>query len=419
MKQLIFVSVFSLHFCLSLVLAGDLEQDRQVSISQLLLQAEIALNLDQWERSLSLFRQITEINAESVSAWIGVGISLNHLKLHGEAVEAIQVASRLSPSDASIQAILARTYLKNRQYAKADKWYQKAIKLHPETAPVKWYLDLGFIETQYGNLEQARRYYIVAIQLYPQSIAAYRNLGLLLLNQNRLDEADACFYTALTVRKDIGSALFGRGEVAFKRANYKQAVGFYRQAIKLEPTIPQYYRAMGQAMLRLGQIQEGQDYSAKAKRLRAEQFRQEAYQEAQQQNWSQVISKLRLATERDPSYVSALEDLAYVYVQQEQLLLAESVLSKGLKLVTDWAPGYWQRGEVRFQRKLYDLAEVDLRKAIELAPAAVPPKFALARLLFAQHKSLSEALELAETANRLSPEPRYHRLWLDVKKKLD
>ena len=87
--------------------------------------------------------------------------------------------------------------------------------------------------------------------------------------------------------------------------------------------------------------------------------------------------------------------------------------------VKDWAPGYWQRGEVRFQLRNYDLAEIDLRKAIELAPSAAPPKFALAQLLFEQKKSLAEALELAETVNQLTPKAKYHQLWLDVKNYID
>ena len=64
-------------------------------------------------------------------------------------------------------------------------------------------------------------------------------------------------------------------------------------------------------------------------------------------------------------------------------------------------------------------AELLLRKAIELAPSAAPPKFALARLLLEQRKSLLEALELAETVNRLTPKPEHYQLWLDVKNYID
>ena len=417
MKQVFSLIFFSVY--LSILWADELNHKNSPKASELFLQAETAFQSNQWETSLSLFNQVIEINPESVAAWVGMGLSLNHLGLYRRAIEPIQQAARLEPNDATIHAMLAQTYLKNRQYVQADTWYQKAIKMHLENAPVSWYLDLGFIETQLGNLEKARRYYLVAVQLYPRSVAAYQNLGILLLNQNRLDEADACFYTVLSIQKDIGAALFGQGEVAFKRTDYTQAIVFYRQAIEREPKVPQYHRAMGQTLLRLGKALEGYQYLAKSKRLRAEQFRHEAHRSARQKDWPQVISKLKLAMERDPTYLSALEDLAYVYAQQERLSLAESVLSNGLMRVKDWAPGYWQRGEVRFRLRNYDLAEIDLRKAIELAPSAAPPKFALARLLLEQRKSLIEALELAETVNRLTPKPEHYQLWLDVKNYID
>ena len=71
-----------------------------------------------------------EINPESVAAWVGMGLSLNHLGLYRRAIEPIQQAARLEPNDATIHAMLAQTYLKNRQYVQADTWYQKAIKMH-------------------------------------------------------------------------------------------------------------------------------------------------------------------------------------------------------------------------------------------------------------------------------------------------
>ena len=392
----------------------------QIDLQHLLDQAQIALQQENWEQSLSLYRRVVESDSESVSAWIGVGVSLSHLERNSEAIAPLERAVELVPEDARIQGVLARTYFKNRQYDQADEWYQKAIKLHPTSAPVSWYLDLGLIEMHRGHFEQARRYYIVAVQLHPKSVVAYQNLGLLLLNQNRFDEADACFYTALTVEPDIGSALFGRGEVAFKRGDHRQAVDFYRQAIQQEPTVSEYYYALAQALLRTGKIAEGKASLAQAKRLKAKLLRQEAHQAASKKNWPQVALVLRQAIERDPTYVDAVEDLAYLQVQQGELAEAESTLSATLRLVTDWAPGYWQRGDVRYQQKKYEQAGEDLRRAIELAPSTAPPRFSLAQLLFDQQEtSLPEAENLAQSAYQLDPQPKYNELLQKIRKALD
>jgi len=404
---------FSLWIVFFLAQTGVL----QIDFQHLLDQAQIALQQENWEQSLSLYRRVVESDSESVSAWIGVGVSLSHLERNSEAIVSLERAVELAPEDARIQGVLARTYFKNRQYDQADEWYQKAIKLHPTSAPVSWYLDLGLIEMHRGHFEQARRYYLVAVQLHPKSVVAYQNLGLLLLNQNRFDEADACFYTALTVEPEIGSALFGRGEVAFKRGNYSQAVDFYQQAIQQEPTVSEYYYALAQALLRSGKMAEGKASLAQAKRLKAKLLRQEAHQAARKKDWPQVALVLRQAIERDPTYVDAVEDLAYLQVQQGELAEAESTLNTVLRLVTDWAPGYWQRGDVRYQQKKYEQAEEDLRRAIELAPSAAPPRFSLAQLLFDQQEaSLPEAENLAESAYQLDPQPKYNELLQQIRR---
>ena len=141
MKQIFYFIFFSV--CFSILWADELNNKNSPKASELFLQAETAFQLNQWETSLSLFNQVIEINPESVAAWVGMGLSLNHLGLHWRAIEPIQQAARLEPNDATIHAMLAQTYLKNRQYVQADTWYQKAIKIHLENAPVSWYLDLG------------------------------------------------------------------------------------------------------------------------------------------------------------------------------------------------------------------------------------------------------------------------------------
>ena len=143
---------FSLWLVFCMVQTGG----PQIDLQDLLDQAQIALQQENWEQSLSLYRCVVESDSESVSAWIGVGVSLSHLERNSEAIAPLERAVELVPEDARIQGVLARTYFKNRQYDQADEWYQKAIKLHPTSAPVSWYLDLGLIEMHRGHFEQAR-----------------------------------------------------------------------------------------------------------------------------------------------------------------------------------------------------------------------------------------------------------------------
>ena len=66
--------------------ADELNLKNSPKTSELFLQAETAFQSNQWETSLSLFNQVIEINPESVAAWVGIGLSLNHLGLYWRAI---------------------------------------------------------------------------------------------------------------------------------------------------------------------------------------------------------------------------------------------------------------------------------------------------------------------------------------------
>ena len=70
--------------------------------------------------------------------------------------------------------------------------------------------------------------------------------------------------------------------------------------------------------------------------------------------------------------------------------------------------------------KKYEQAGEDLRRAIDLAPSAAPPRFSLAQLLFDQQEtSLPEAENLAQSAYQLDPQPKYNELLQKIRKALD
>ncbi len=54
----------------------------------------------------------------------------------------------------------------NKQLDEADILFKAAIKGAGGNTPVTGYIALGQIETERGNLDKTRRYYIVAVQLY-------------------------------------------------------------------------------------------------------------------------------------------------------------------------------------------------------------------------------------------------------------
>ena len=292
------------------VCASALAQDAE-SIEAQFRAAENAFRQRAWEEALMLYEALANSFPQHPQAHVGVAESAMRIADYPKAIAAYQRARQLLPDLPKIQAGLANAFLRNAQLDEADALYQQAVKGAGNAAPVRWYNDLGFIETQRGNYEQARRYYIVAAQLHPDATDTYDNLGAVLLKLNRLDEADAAFYTALELDEADVTAIFGRGQVEAARRNLDKARRFYQQAIKLDPGAPAVHYALAQAFFRLGLRGEAQASLARYRQTKAQRYMREAQPLLKGKQWPEALAKLQKAVEVEPAASDAAQQLAY------------------------------------------------------------------------------------------------------------
>ncbi|HEU5080128.1 MAG TPA: tetratricopeptide repeat protein [Opitutaceae bacterium] len=73
------------------------------------------------------------------------------------------------------------------------------------------------------------------VRKIPNSARAYNNLGIALLEKNRLDEADAAFKKALTLRPHWADVVSNRGNIALAKRDFDVAEAFFRQAVQDNP----------------------------------------------------------------------------------------------------------------------------------------------------------------------------------------
>ncbi len=297
--------------------------------------AEAAFQNQAWNRALDLYENLAQAFDDHPQAHVGVGESAMRLKAYTKAITAYHRALELLPERPKIQGRLADAYLKNNQLNKADKWYKQAIANAGDTAPVSWYNNLGFIETGRGNYEQARRYYIVAVQLHPKATTAYYNLATVLLKLNRLDEADAAFYAALEQDEVNTQAIFGRGQVAAARRNLDEAHNFYQRALKLDVNNSTFHYALAQVLFRLGALDAGQKTLDRYRQTKAQLYVREARQLVNQKRWREALAKLQKAVEVDATSPDALQKLAYVQMQVGDFEAAKQRLLLGLQMSAD------------------------------------------------------------------------------------
>ncbi len=303
--------------------------------------AQQAFQAEQWEDALRLYRALAKEAPELALVYIGEGDAAAKLKDYPAAITAFKHAlKRLSTeqqTDISIarlqsivQAKLATAYHRNKQLDAADIWFQKAIKGAGEDAPAAWYVALGQIETERGNLEQARRYYIVAVQLHPETTAAYNNLGHVLLKLNRIDEADAVFREALVQDETLASAAFGRGEVGVRRGQLTAAQRFYQDAIQHAPHEPTFHKSLAEALRGMGNSEAAERAEARYRRTLAERYLHQAHWFIEKKQLQQALEPLQKALEMHDMFIPALKDYAYLQMQLGELATAKQTYQRVL-----------------------------------------------------------------------------------------
>lgn len=171
-----------------------------------------------------------ETYTDSKSAEIAKNIALIYMS-QGEsekALEAMAIARKENPDDILLLRSEADIYLKMKRMDKYQEVIEQVLEKDPDNPEL--YYNLGVSADQQGNKEQAINYYKKATELDPSYAAAFNNLAVLILSEERsivdqmnslgTSRADYDKYDALKLkRQDV----------------YKRAVPYLKKALAAKP----------------------------------------------------------------------------------------------------------------------------------------------------------------------------------------
>lgn len=103
---------------------------------------------------------------------------------------------------------------------------------HPDNRRL---LEQGLTAQTAGQLAQAETAYRAAIQLNQKDSIAYYNLGNVLAEQSKFDEAIAAYRTAITLNPTNAKAHYNLGYWLSAQGQTQQAITAYRTAAQLSP----------------------------------------------------------------------------------------------------------------------------------------------------------------------------------------
>lgn len=222
----------------------------------------------------------------------------------------------------------------------------------------------------YRDLETLWR---TTIERNPKAWMAYNNLGNVLLQNGRVEEAIAQFQAALKIDPRYATAESNLGNAFLRLGQGEKSLTHLRRAVEFDPRDAEAHNNLGNTLLQLGHREE-------------------------------AAAEYRRAFAIDPGYAEAHNNLGALLLQKGETDDAVSQLQNALQLSPDNPDAHNNLGNALLQLGREGEAVAQYRKALELRPEDANTQNNLAWLLAtspdAQIRNGREAVELAERADR-------------------
>jgi len=190
---------------------------------------------------------------------------------------------------------------------------------------------------QCGYWKNSMTLFSHALEVTRDNYLAHNNLGIVLFNDGKIDEALHHYTQSLRIMKDNAIPYTNRGILLTRTGHYLNAVADFNEAIRLKPDYVQAYNGRGNAYFSLGQYDRAVENYHDAIRL--------------QPDYAQAYNNRGVACYRLGQYHNAVADY-----------------STAIRLRTDYFEAFYNRGNAYYELGQYQLAVADYDQAIHLNP---------------------------------------------------
>ncbi len=237
-------------------------------------------------------------------AWIALGQLLETAK-PDEAISAFTQAAMLDPGDPDPH-LAAGTLLENQHKpAEAEKEYQRALSIAPESAEVLTTLSNFYMrEKRFDDAQVALK---KLVSLHPNDAGAHFQLGRMLAIANKNDEAIAEIEAGLKLDPSDSKAQRDLADICAGSGKYDRAAELYGTLLNLNPNDATLHFGLGRVFLKQKKYPDAQQQLAKAVQLKPQ--------------WGEAYGELAIAASENKDYVLAIKatDLRAQYLPENPM----------------------------------------------------------------------------------------------------
>lgn len=225
---------------------------------------------------------------------------------------------------------------------------------------------------QSESYADARTLWAVTIERNPGAWMAHNNLGLLLADEGRFDEAMQHYRSAIAVKPDDAFARNNLGRALAATGRVDEAVVQFQEAVALEPGAVETWSNLGNALAAQGRFDEAIVSYGRALELRP------AFADAHSNlgnvlfltgRGDEALRAFGNAVQLDPDFADARHNYGVALATAGRLAEAEEQLAAAIRLRPSYAEAYHQLGLVLARGGRFAEAAAAQREALRLRPA--------------------------------------------------
>lgn len=189
-----------------------------------------------------------------------------HLK-RGQAAAAAKILEPLReqrPDDRTLLNNLSIAYKLTGRREHALEVLRQGLQTHPDH--YLFHFNIASLYEDRGQPLRAIEHFGRAAQLYPGLLDAYERKGMLLIRQQRYDEALATF-DAMSPYGERAVVLYYMAMIEGASERWPAAIAYLEQAVRLDPEFTKGYVSLGRSLAETGRFDEAQAALARAEQL--------------------------------------------------------------------------------------------------------------------------------------------------------
>ena len=266
--------------------------------------------------------------------------------------------------------------------------------------------NLGTLLVDKGKVQEAIGQYEQALRLKPDYAEAHNNLGMLLWRAGRIQEVIEHFEQVLRLRPGSAEAHNNLGVVLGQGGRTREAIGQYEQALRIKPDYADAHYNLGAALEQTDRVQEAIGQYEQALRIKPD------YAEAHNDlgialrrlgRIQEAIGHYEQALRINPDFAEAHNNLGVVLQQADQMQEAIGHYEQALRLKPDYAEAHNNLGNALLQAGRLEEAIGHLEQALRIKPDYAEAHCNLGVAL-EQTGRVQEAIGHYEQALRIKPD---------------